>query len=203
MRERVQVVVLTMVVFVAGFLVGAWTQRARPVPPVPNGPLEEFRPVGLRPFSPPPPPRLWMLGFRLGPPISPSEMTVRIRLLEPQIIEFRKRVAVIEDNFRNQFGPLLNSNQKRELADLNESMPATPGPLPGCAGEAGNPFVPMIIYRPVLDHLSEILAMDPAQYNQFRTLLIERRIRLLTLVDQTPPPSFQLGRILQESTPSP
>jgi hypothetical protein len=203
MRERLQVVALTIVVFAAGLLVGVWTQRARPVPPLPNAPMDEFGPPGSRPFSPPPPPPPWMLGFGLGPPISPSEMTARVHLLEPQIKEFRKRVALIEDGFRKQFSTMLNSKQKSKLEDLSESMARPPGPLPGCAGEAGNPFIPMIIYRPVLDHLSEILSMDPAQYNQLRTMLIERRTRLLTLVDQTPPPSFKLGKILEESTVSP
>jgi hypothetical protein len=203
MRERLQVVALTTVVFVAGLLVGIWTQRARPLPPLPNAPMEEFGPPGLRPFSPPPPPAPWMLGFGVGAPISPSDMRIRLHLLEPQIKEFRKRVAVIEAGFRTQFSAMLDPKQQRKLADLSESMPTPQGPLPGCAGEAGNPFIPMIIYRPVLDHLSEILSMDPAQYSQLKIMLIERRTRLLTLVDQTPPPSFKLGKILEESTASP
>lgn len=111
-------------------------------------------------------------------------------------------------------------DQQRKLADLEASippnpasfavsfqgapfaaMPGAPVPLAGCAGEAGSLFVPIIIYRPGLDRLTEVLHLNAQQNNQVKALMIERRNRLLALIDETPPPSFKLGRIFQESAP--
>jgi hypothetical protein len=57
----------------------------------------------------------------------------------------------------------------------------------------------MVIYRPVLDRLTTKLNLDDKQHAQLQALLIERRNRLLALVDTTPPPSFQLGAIMHPS----
>jgi hypothetical protein len=206
MSERLQVVAITVAVFVAGLLVGVWTQRARPMPPPPIRLMGEFGPPGSGAFSPPSPPPPWMLGFGSGPPISPEQMSVRIEVLQPQIEAFRKSIGAIENDFRNRLDAILSVDQRHKLDDLRQSVPLPPGPMPGCAGEAGNPFIPMVIYRPVLERLGEVLALDEKQRNQLKALLVERRNRLLTLVDQTPPPSFKLGRIFVQSAgmvPSP
>ena len=42
MRGNVLVVLATVTLFVAGLFVGVWTQRSRPVPPPPVGPMGEF-----------------------------------------------------------------------------------------------------------------------------------------------------------------
>ena len=206
MSERLQVVAITVAVFVAGLLVGVWTQRARPMPPPPIPPMGEFGPPGPEAFLPPPPPPPWMLGFGSGPPISPAQMSARIEVLQPQIEAFRKNIGAIENEFRDRLDAILSVDQRHKLDDLRQSMPLASGPMPGCAGEAGNPFIPMVIYRPVLERLGEVLALDEKQRNQLKTLLVERRTRLLALVDQTPPPSFKLGRIFVENAgmvPSP
>lgn len=200
MSERLQVVAITVAVFAAGLVVGVWTQRMRPMPPPPLPPMGEFGPPGFGPgmFAPVPPPP-WMLGFGHGPPISPRQMRARIEALQPQIEAFRKSVGAIESDFRGKLDAMLSSGQKHKLDDLRQSMPPPPGPMPGCAGEAGHPFIPMVIYRPVLDRLGEVLGLDEKQRDQLKTLFIERRNRLLELVDRTPPPSFRLGRIFAES----
>jgi hypothetical protein len=201
MSERLQVVVVTIAVFAAGLLAGIWTQRMRPMPPPPLSPMGEFGPPGFGPggFAPAPPPPRWMLGFGHGPPISPRQMRARIEALQPQIEAFRKSVAAIESDFRGKLNAMLSADRKHKLDELRQSMPPPPlGPMPGCAGEAGNPFIPMVIYRPVLERLGEELMLDEKQREQLKTLLIERRKRLLELVDRTPPPSFSLGRMLVE-----
>ena len=216
MSERLQVVATTVVVFLLGLGVGIWTQRMGAMPPPPIAPMGEFGPVIHGGFGPPPP-MPWMLGFRHGPPIRPDQMRLRIEALEPQIAGFRRRVDAIEKDFRQQLDALMAPDQRRKLADLEASIPPVParlslsvqGPpfgipappllLPGCAGEAGSLFVPMVIYRPALDRLTEVLHLNPQQQQQIKELMIERRNRLLSLVDETPPPSFKLNRMFTES----
>ncbi len=77
--------------------------------------------------------------------------------------------------------------------------PPLPPPIPGCAGEMGDLFVPMVIYLPRLERLSAVLQLDENQRGQLKTLMVDRRTQLLALVDHTPPPSFKLGQILVES----
>ncbi len=195
MNERLQVVVTTVIIFLLGLGVGVWTQRMRPMPPPPIGVMGEFGPVttgGFGPVSLPPP---IMIGFGHGPPIGPGEMRVRIQALQPRIDAFRHSVETIEAGFRTQLDTLLTGAQRGTLHALETSMPPPP-PLPGCAGEMGNLFVPMVIYRPTLDHLTEVLGLNPSQHDRLRKLMIDRRDHLLALIDETPPPSFQLGRML-------
>jgi len=198
MKERLQVVAITVAVFAAGLLVGVWTQRTRPMPPPPIPVMGEFGPQGPGGFGPPPPPP-WMLGFGHGPPIGRHEMRARLAALQPEIEAFHRNVGAIQSDFRAKFDALLTPDQKQKLQQLRSSMPHWAAPMPGCAGEAGHPFIPMVIYRPVLDRLTEVLRLDGKQHDQLKVLLIDRRNRLLALVDQTPPPSFKLGRIFARS----
>jgi hypothetical protein len=144
-------------------------------------------------------------------------------LLEPQIATFRHTVDAIEVDFRRQLDSLLTPEQRSQLAELEPSIPdhpehfslsaegavgfagAPPPPPPllgGCAGEAGNFFVQMVIYRPVLDRLTEVLHLSPQQHDRLKALLIDRRNLLLALVDKTPPPSFKLGAIFDQGAPA-
>ncbi|MGO9057078.1 MAG: hypothetical protein ACLQU2_06775 [Candidatus Binataceae bacterium] len=207
MSERLQVVVITVAVFVLGLSVGVWTQRMRPMPPPPIPLMGEFRPPPMRRFGPPvppPPPMPWMLGFGPGPSISARQMRARIEALQPEIEAFRHNVDVIEDQFRRKLDAVLTPEQRDKLSALRSSMPQPPPPpMPGCAGEVGDLFVPMVIYRPTLDRISEVLSLTDPQREQLKTLLIDRRQQLLTLLDQTPPPSFKLVGILQQSVDEP
>jgi hypothetical protein len=219
MRERLQIVITTVVVFLLGLGVGVLTQRARPMPPPPIGPMGEFGPLIHGGFSAPPPP--WMLAFPPGRTISPLEIRQRVGLLEPRIAAFRQTVDSIEVEFRRQLDSLLTPEQRRQLAEFepaildrpdNPSISvagpvgfariAPPPPLAGCAGEAGNFFVQMVIYRPVLDRLTELLHLNPQQHDRLKALLIDRRNQLLALIDKTPPPSFQLGAVFIQAGPA-
>jgi hypothetical protein len=207
MSERLQVVATTIVVFLLGLAVGIWTQRMRPMPPPPIRVMGEFGPPAPGRFGPPPPPP-WMMGFGQGPPPGPGEVRIRVAALQPQIDAFRHSVETIEEGFRKQLDALLTSEQRSKLHELEAPMPMPPPPLPGCAGEMGNLFVPMIIYRPTLDRMTALLRLDPQQHDQLRKLMVDRRNRLLALIDETPPPSFKLGQMLSEgvvvaSPPSP
>jgi hypothetical protein len=215
MSERLQVIATTVIVFLLGLGVGVWTQRMRPMPPPPIHLMEEFGVEGPPRFGPPgmngpdrpgPPPLApWLLGLGSGPPISPRQMRARIEALQPQVDAFRHKVDAIEDDFRTKLEAVLNPEQRSKLESLGAAVPPgpPPPPIPGCAGEMGDLFVPMVIYRPTLDRLGEVLHLNENQRDLLKKLLIERRAQMLALVDHTPPPSFNLGRILVQSAEGP
>jgi hypothetical protein len=214
MSERLQVIATTVIVFLLGLGVGVWTQRMRPMPP-PIHLMGEFGFEGPPPFGPPgmsrldrpgpPPPAQWMLGFGQGPPISTRQIRARIEALQPQIEAFRHKVDAIEEDFHTKLDALLTPEQRSKLNIMGTSMRhgPPPPPIPGCAGEMGDLFVPMVIYLPTLDRLTEVLQLDENQRDQLKTLMIERRNQLLALVDHTAPPSFSLGRLLVERAEGP
>jgi len=139
--------------------------------------------------------------------------------LEPKIREFQKAVDSIEKTFREKLNKLLTPEQQKKLAGIEaQEAPVTappplsplafegPPPLPPPPSDDGNtrflvrfsaPLPPggwlvmsMIIYQPVLEHLTTELLLDRAEQAAVRQLMVERRNELLALIDRSPPPSL-------------
>ena len=196
MRGNIVVVLATVALFVAGLFVGVWTQRSRPVPPPPVGPMGEFGQANHPGFAAAPATRRqpWFVGGTgqgSHPPVSPQEIRNQISRIMPQIADFQQKVDAIEQRFRTSFDAILTPDQKQELDTITKRLASFPDPLPGCAPGMGPIFVSMVIYRPTLEHLSEDLTLDDKQRQQLLELLTARRNNLLALVDATPPPSFK------------
>jgi hypothetical protein len=195
MRGNVLVVLATVTLFVAGLFVGVWTQRNRPVPPPPLGPMGEFGQAHHPNFAAAPATRRapWFVGPGSSGhrPVSPQEIRKQMAILMPQIADFQQKVDAIEQQFRTSFDAILTPEQRQKLDTITKRLASFPDPLPGCAPGMGPIFVSMVIYRPTLDHLSEDLTLDEKQQHQLMDLLTARRNNLLALVDATPPPSFK------------
>lgn len=195
MRGNVLVVLATVALFVAGLFVGVWTQRTRPLPPPPVGPMGEFGQANHPGFAAAPPTRRapWFVGGGSGghQPVSPQEIRKQMTILMPQIADFQQKVDAIEQQFRTSFDAILTPDQKQKLDTITKRLASFPDPLPGCAPGMGPIFVSMVIYRPTFEHLSEDLTLDEKQRQQLMDLLTTRRNKLLALVDATPPPSFK------------
>ena len=200
MRNNLRVILITVALFLSGLLVGIWTQMVRPLPPPPFGPMSEFGGQSL-PGFPGPPPGLppWIQNSPSEPPPSPEEIRKRMAMLEPQVEAFRKSVDAIEQQFRSSFEAILNSEQKHKFDVIKARIANLPDVLPGCGRIIGPVFVSMVIYRPLVEHFTEDLGLDDKQQKQLKDLLIDRRNKLITLVDETPPPSFKLEKVMPPS----
>jgi hypothetical protein len=197
MKGNLQIILTTVVLFVAGLLVGIWTQHARPLPPPPIGPMGEFGAFGEHLRAAPPFPPVWV--FNRGPysqPPNPAAIRRHIEVMRTQSEEFQKQLSVIEQQFRTAFEQILTPAQKTKLETIQQWVSRLPPPLPGCGPELGPIFVSTIIYRPVYDRLSHDLALSQQQRRTLTQLLMDRRSKLLALVDNRPPPSFALGEIV-------
>ncbi len=197
MRDNLRVILITVALFLSGLLVGIWTQKVRPIPPPPFGPMSEFGGQSISGF-PGPPPGLppWIRNSPNEPPPSPEEIRKRMAVLEPQVEAFRKSVDAIEQQFRSSFEAILNSEQKQKFDVIKARIANLPELLPGCGQIMGPVFVSMVIYRPLLDRFTEDLGLVDQQQKQLKDLLIDRRNKLIALVDETPPPSFKLEKVL-------
>jgi hypothetical protein len=224
MKEQLHIVLITVGLFVAGLLMGIWTQKTRPIPPPPAPVLGEFGPL--------PPPEIKGGGyapemggfafgrFSAGHPEAMVTINRNIAELEPKIREFQGAVDSIEKEFRGKLDKLLTPEQRAKLTSIEaREAPETagPGPLPppplqmegqGAEGQqfivgfhapfplGGWLMMSMIIYQPSLDHLANELKLDPAQQAAGRQLMVERRNDLLALIDKSPPPTLGFGGAL-------
>ena len=137
MKEQFHIVLITVGLFIAGLLMGIWTQKTKPIPPPPAPVFGEFGP-GQAPvtvtggFGPA------EGGFAIGR-FSPGHaativtMNRNIAELEPQIRAFQSAVDGIEKDFREKLDKILTLEQQKELSAIEaQEAPVTAGfgPLP-------------------------------------------------------------------------
>ena len=140
MKEQIHIVLITLGLFVAGLLMGIWTQKTRPIPPPPAQVLGEFGAL--------PPPEIMGGGYRVadGPEMgggfaiqrfSPGHtgaviaMNRNIAEMEPKIREFQEAVDAIEKDFRTELDKVLTPDQRAKLNSMEaEEGPQTVGQVP-------------------------------------------------------------------------
>jgi hypothetical protein len=152
--------------------------------------------------------------------LNPEEFRARLRTHRAESAEFKRRLDEIEDDFRARLEAILSPEQREQLSKLfrptggawltpmpppmAKSGPVAPPLAIPAFGSAGSlspsRFVSIVIYRPLLDRMTEELQLDVRQQDAARQLLIERRERTIALVDEMPPPSLRLGQILRGMT---
>lgn len=202
MNKGFVVALATLIGFSAGTFAGSWMQRTQPVPPPPGGVLSELRDVPLNsapenPDAPKP----------SGQPL-PDEA---LRQMKAEIDAFKKKVEPIKLEFRTQLEALLTPVQRERLKAMTERPPTSPPPLK--PGEKADPAkdwryriydgmdstITLVVIPFTLARLTEELGLTYAQREAVHQLLIQRREKFLALVDSTPPPSFNLGKLAPEA----
>ncbi len=197
MKESIQVMVVTTVIFVAGFLSGSWLQHPRM--------------HGRSDFGHPPGPGH---GF---PPGESSEIADKVRRAEPEMIAYRQKIDAIRLQCRQNIIALLNDGQKTRFDQLQAQFDAASehhrppegvfrrvleagGPITGPL-QGDNNFLSLIVYRPYLDLLTSELGLTPKQQTWVEALLVTRRKALLALVDEETPPNLLLIPTLIDHEP--
>lgn len=219
MKEHFQIVLITVGIFVAGLLMGIWTQKTRPIPAPPAPVLGEFNSLPLKVRAGAYAPGMGGIRIERFSPRHPETvfwMNRNIARLKPKIKKFQLALNSIEKDFRQKVNKVLTPEQRKKLASIEaKEAPVQirgivpPPPLPQVG--KGQRFVvrvrppfpvggwlmmSMIIYQPSLDHLTRELNLDSAQQSAMKQLMVQRRTELLALIDKNPPPTLRLGDAL-------
>jgi hypothetical protein len=225
MKEQFHIVLITVGLFAAGLVAGVWTQRTRPVPPPPAPVLGEFGslpPSGFSGFGvfarslPEHAAVITRMNARIAE-LEPKieEFQASVDAIERSFLNDLKGVLTAEQRQK-----LASLRSQQPGGPMILGPPPFPGPSPPLVAGfgplpppplrlemGGHPFVPpfpiggwllmsMIIYQPALDHLSAELHLDPAQQAAVKQLMVERRSKLLALIDRNPPPTLGFGDAL-------
>jgi Spy/CpxP family protein refolding chaperone len=195
MKQRLIVALFTIVVFCAGYYAGVWSDQKRPLPPPPASVGGEF--VRARQTET----QLWR-----DRPINRAELIKEVESLKPQLDEFRSRLAGFDAEFWRDFGQLLTPEQRsmyeQHSKKKGQSGPSESGP-PLTDDELENlryelPAHDLLTYVVVgirLDSLTQVYRLDDAQREKVRSLLKDRRDKVIALIDSSPSPSVSLLRL--------
>lgn len=204
MKDQIKIAVITVLIFVSGVLTGIWTQHTKTPPPPPFGRLPEFggspleRPAERRPFNAKPGKRDFM------PPRDMKEMREKMEKLKPKMEEFKKKFETIKEKNKTKIIEILNKEQKAKFDEIQAKRDqmisqAQDGKPRIGFGKAGiSPmvehfeFLSTIIYKPLLERLTQDLKLDDMQKKSVDAVLLQRRKEILDLLDSTPPPSLEI-----------
>jgi hypothetical protein len=225
MKEQFHIVLITVALFAAGLLTGVWTQRTRPIPP-PVPVLGEFGALpapGLRGFGmfARTAPEHGAMVAGMGAKIAALEPKIKafqasVDAIEQRFVGDLNRVLTPEQQKKLA---ALRAQSPEGVTALGAAPYAEQIPAPPSFGEFGPPPPPMhlemearhlappfpiggwllmsmIIYQPALDRLNAELNLNPAQQAAVKQLMVERRSKLLALIDSNPPPTLGFGKAL-------
>jgi hypothetical protein len=195
MRDRLLAVLLTLVVFAAGFIGGLLAERHRPFPKAPGAFMGEF---GARPGTP-----------GKGAPVNRAQLIEQIEKLKPDMEAFRTRIneiyaefdkdiasvltpeqqAIYEKNFRSHRG------QNTDIDSPGDDRPLSDEQIEKLMQRPYRTLAFFVVIPMTLERMSSQLKLDDAQRGKVKDLLRVRREKFIELVDSAPPPSFMLSRL--------
>ena len=194
MRDKLSVIIITVVIFVGGLVTGIWTQKVRPSPPPRIPFFGEL--IGGR-FQPPTPEEI-------------EQMDKKMENLRPQMEAYRKKMSAMENDFREKIRNVLREEQRprwdalvekqKEMDNMFLSMGREGNGSrrrhDGFPGSFREPmlldFMGIIIYKPMLEKLSKELSLDSGQIPRIEEIIREYRQKIIQFVDENPPPSLSI-----------
>lgn len=196
MTQRVFVGLLTVVVFLAGYVTRALTARVEPVPPPPAALTRELAPAKAAKND-----------SKSKRDIDRAKLVTDIQKLRSQIDAYMAQVQEIESEFDREFNALLNPKQRekraaylKKRAEQEAKRVAEREPLPdeAIARERERPLTDIywnVTVTPRLDRLIKEYELTDEQQTKTRTLLAARRNKYMALYEATPHPSLRLTRL--------
>jgi hypothetical protein len=202
MKQRLLVLLLVLAVLGAGLAAGMWIERQRPVPPPPAKLMAELSMPATRLI-----PAAQMRLIKLQPAVNRAELSHAIAEIKPQIEAYRAKIEGIETTFETGLDAILTPAQSeayaaahRELAGrqvqttkLDPAPPLSTETILALQNRPAYSVLNMVVIDLKLDWLTNKLSLAPAQTDQVRELLRQRRDSFIALVDATPPPSLMLS----------
>jgi len=194
MKQRLIVALFTIVVFCAGYYAGVWSVQKSPMPPPPASVGAEF--VRARQTETP------TLRDR---PINRADLIKQIDSLKPQLDDFHSRMTAIDAEFEQKFEELLTPQQHsihEEHSKKRQSGPPISGPpltndevSSLLYGQPEHTLLRDMVVGIRLDSLTQYYHLDDAQREKVRSLLKDRRDKVIALIDSSPAPSVSLLRL--------
>lgn len=207
MTQRVFVALLTVGIFLAGYLARTLTESRQAVPPVPAVLATEYaRPAATSAEK------------KNDGQLDRAKLVAEIQKFRPQIEAFSAQVQEIEVEFSREFAQLLNGEQREKFfanqkkdADRKAKRLAERELLSDEDIQRAKEQPMTFIYWQVtvtarLEYMTKEYQLDAPQQNATRALLALRRNKFIALYDATTHPSIRLSRLaplIGRVTPAP
>lgn len=208
MTQRLFVAILTVFVFMSGYVARMWTDRGEPVPAFPEQLAREY--ASKNPFA-----------DQKKQPLDRAQVLAEIQKFRSQIAAYSAQVMEIEAEFEREFATILNPEQaqkylawQKSRADKMESdakrnaasrAPLTDEDIRQAQNRPLTSIYWMVVVTPHVERRTKDYGLDEAQQASVRSMLTLRRQRYFSLLDSTPHPSIRLSRLapmLDRLTPS-
>jgi hypothetical protein len=196
MTQRVFVALLTVAVFVAGYVARIWTEPRASIPPAPAALAKEY--ARIEPAS---------ADKKDDHQLDRAKLLAEIQQLRPQIEAFSGQVQEIEAEFEREFAQILTPEQREKFfvnqksrAERMAKRLAKRDPLSDedIQREKERPMTWVywqVTVTPRLESLTKDYRLDATQQSRARALLVLRRNKFIALYDATTHPSIRLSRL--------
>lgn len=196
MTQRLFVALLTVAVFVAGYVARVLTEPNQPVPPAPAALAKEYAP-----------PARSASDKKSDHQLDRAKLLAEIQKLRPQIESFSSQVQEIDGEFEREFLLILKPEQRekflasqKKMADRTAKRIAKREPMSDedIQRERERPMTTIywqVTVTPRLEYFTKEYSLDATQQNSTRALLTLRRNKFISLYDATTHPSVRLSRL--------
>ncbi|MGH7945976.1 MAG: hypothetical protein ACREH8_17605 [Opitutaceae bacterium] len=196
MTQRVFVALLTVGVFLAGYMARIWTEPRASIPPAPEALAKEYTRTGPTAAD-----------KKTDRHLDRAKLVAEIQKLRPQIEAYSTQVDEIDAELDREFALLLTpaqrekyiANQKkkaeRDAKRMADRSPLSDEDIQRAKDRPLTSIYWNIVVMPHVDWMTKEYSLDPAQQTNLRALLALRRNKFIALLDSTPHPSIRLSRL--------
>lgn len=196
MTQRLFVALLTVGVFLAGYLARSLTDRREAVPPAPAALAKEY---ARSPASGD--------GRKTDSQLDRAKLIAEIQKLRPHIDAYSTQLEEIQTEFERELHDLFTPAQRdkfalnqKKRAERDAKRQADRSPLSDedIQRAKDRPLTSIywnVVVTPHLEWMTKEYGLDPAQQTQVRALLALRRNKFIALLDSTQHPSIRLSKL--------
>lgn len=196
MNQRIFVALLTVGVFIAGYLARGWTEPRQSVPPAPAALAQEFAR-----------PAVSAADKTNERQLDRAKLVAEIQKLRPQIESYSTQMQEIDGEFEREFLQVLSPAQREKFLSSQKKWAERDAKRAAKRELLTNEEIQReqersmtyvywkITVTPRLEMLTREYGLDANQQNATRALLVLRRNKFIALFDSTPHVSIRLSRL--------